>query len=93
MVKEGLGWELEKGDELIIFNRKTKRKIAEGTFHSIGCGIVSSIKKGKYYNGSFISHFNVIYPENYKGGGIHGFNLKDYKFKLKHQLENNKVNS
>jgi hypothetical protein len=82
------GWMLlEKDDELIIFNRKTKKKIAEGKFHSIGCGIIKSIKDGIYHNGSFITHFNIKYQEGYKDGGIHGFDLHKYKFKLKEELK------
>jgi hypothetical protein len=86
MVKEDLGWELEAGDELIIFEKDSHRKVAEGEFHSIGCGVCVHNKKGVYYNGSFITHFNIKYKDGYKDGGIHMFSLSKYKFKLKDKL-------
>lgn len=84
MVKEEIGWILEEGDEIVVYKKDSKRIIAEGTVRGIYCGIVSSIEKGLFNNGSFVLGINL----NHKDKSVHGYSFDLYKFKLKNDLKN-----
>jgi hypothetical protein len=85
MVTEKYGWELESGDELLIYSKKSKRKVGEGTFDSVAVGIEYSQKSSQYYNGSIVSAFNIRHKDN----SIHSYSLELYRFKLKHEIKHN----
>jgi hypothetical protein len=85
MVKEDMGWTLEKGDEIIVFNKKSKKAIAEGKFRAAYCVIVSHIEKGKYNNGSFVGGFHLTHEDN----SVHAYSFELFKFKLKNELKPN----